>query len=791
MFWPSLPSIYMLVISVAAIAICWHCNLTTWITGALFGFVWASSVGHWYSSWQLPNQYFNENVIIEGTIQSLQIQPNRIAQSNAFKNTKVYRKQQVNPNNQAPFILQVSQIGKSSLLHRPNIRLSWFAPNIVLQQGNKVRLLVKIKRPHSLANEFGFNRQKWLASQNIVAVGNVKSSPSNQVIAKHTSLRQQTVNKLLAHGQQLQLDNFRWILALALGERSLFEKEDWKLLQMTGTAHLFAISGLHLGIVSLLFYSLAKTLLFMLGHIVGKDSSQYNLMPLAFLLSLPFCVFYAYISGFQIPVIRATIAICLLSYLVVFQVYWRLLAILLHLIVCFFLLFPLSILSISFWFSFGAVFAIWFFAWRFPRKVNTSLQTLKQGIGLQLFLSVVMLPLVAFNFSIVSIVSPIVNIIVLPVVSLILVPLCLLLVVSVIFDITFLLVELVTGIDWFFGKLIAFMQVFQSIEYTTLELTYFSFVQSSLILILLALVLLPYWPNRKLLISLLALAITLNVAPYIAFESDASSNPSNPDNSKELEHQDWTLRVFDIGQGLSVLIRQGDEFLLYDTGPSFVSGGSLARIVLKPYFAANKQSKTSVASIKYLVNSHMDNDHAGGNAFIFKHYNVVTWLTPAKGCTANDSFVWGNLSLTVLWPLKNRSGDENNDSCVIKISDGTNSLLLTGDIEKSVEKALIKSYLDTGILKADVMLSPHHGSKTSSTLAFVRAVAPKYLAISSQYYNQWRFPHSSVLSNYNDVQAEVFNTAYDGEVTFVFTKDGIEANAYRRQLLSPWYMQVK
>jgi competence protein ComEC len=76
-------------------------------------------------------------------------------------------------------------------------------------------------------------------------------------------------------------------------------------------------------------------------------------------------------------------------------------------------------------------------------------------------------------------------------------------------------------------------------------------------------------------------------------------------------------------------------------------------------------------------------------------------------------------------------------------------------------------------------------------LAFVRAVAPKYLAVSSQYYNQWRFPHSSVLSNYNDVQAEVFNTAYDGEVTFVFTKDGIEANAYRRQLLSPWYMQVK
>jgi competence protein ComEC len=368
------------------------------------------------------------------------------------------------------------------------------------------------------------------------------------------------------------------------------------------------------------------------------------------------------------------------------------------------------------------------------------------------------------------------------------VPLCLLLIIAVMFDISFFINELLITLDWLFEKLITFMQAFQSVEFSTIKAMQFGYVQLCLAVVLLVFVFLPNWPNRKRIIVMLGASIALHAFTQIKFGSGFNNSAQN---SNQHTQNKWSLRVFDIGQGLSVLIRQGNEFLVYDTGMAFANGGSMAANVIKPYFAANKQSAMQVTAIEYLVNSHMDNDHAGGNGFMFSHYDVKTWLSPAKGCTVKDSFVWGSLNFTVLWPLDNRTGDDNNDSCVIKVSDGEHSVLLTGDIEKEVEKELVKQHLGTNALKSDIMLAPHHGSSTSSTLPFVRAVSPKIIVISSQYYNQYRFPQSNVLRHYQDVEAEIFNTAYDGEVSFEFSRRGIHANAYRQHWLSPWYMQIQ
>lgn len=794
MQWPNLPSIFQLILTILALVLGMYFNISTWISAALLAFIWAGSVGHWYSSWQLPNRYFNQNLIIEGTIASIHIQQDKLSQINSPKNTEVYQARQIHDthsNKQKVLVVKVRQLGKYNLFHEPKVRLSWFAPTLLLQQGNEVRLLVKIKPPHGLANEFGFNRQSWLASQNIVALGNIKPSPSNRVLNRSITLRQKIANRIIEYAEKLKLNNVRWMLALSLGERNLLTTQDWTLLQETGTAHLFAISGLHLGIVSLLFYNFTKMLVLPIAYLVRRKKLQGNLIPVALLVTLPFCLFYAHISGFQVPVLRATLAILLLTYLTIFQVYWRLLAIVLNLLLCFLVLFPLSTLSISFWFSFSAVFAIWYYVWRFPLTATAPLQTLKHTLGLQLFLSLTMLPLVAFNFAVVSIISPLVNIIVLPIVSMIMVPLSLLLVLSLMFDTHFLITQLFTCLDWMFGKLLLFMQALQSAPYATMEIADINFAQSGLVVLFLVLVFLPCWPNRLKLILMLALSIGIYLVYNTYFAPPISANAHVLVHKPEHQSSpNWSLRVFDIGQGLSVLIRQGNEHLLYDTGPSFMGGSSLAPVVLKPYFDATKPSRERVASIEYLVNSHMDNDHSGGNNFIFNQYDVKTWLSPASGCTVNDSFIWGALSLTILSPLINSRGDENNDSCVIKISDGTHSVLLTGDIEEEIETKLIKHYSHSGMLKADVLLAPHHGSKTSSTLPFVRAVAPKYIAISSQYYNQWGFPHESVLRHYKEINAEVFNTAYDGEVIFTFYSGGIRANAYRRRWSSPWYMAI-
>lgn len=797
LFWPELPSIPMMAaVAIATITAAFRklFQIKTWIFGAILGFLWAGSVGHWYSSWQLPNRYFNENIIIEATVQSLQF-PINDTQRRHFSKRSVVQSNLVNSSSlehadvhdestnslaeHKIIMLKLSKVGKTALYHLPLIRVSWFQPTMLFQQGDKVKLVINMKKPHALANEFGFNRQKWLASQNIVAVGSVKASPTNSILIANSSIRQGIVNRLLHAADNYHLRNTRWILALALGERGLFYDDDWKLLQTSGTAHLFAISGLHLGIVSLLFFNLTKTLLLLAIKFLSVNH-QPNIAPWAIIVSIPFCFFYAYLSGFQIPVIRSALAMVFIAYLLFFQLYWRPIAVLTYLLLFFVLLFPLSIIGMSFWFSFGAIFAILFFMWRFPRKDNSVWQGAKQAILLQLFLSLMMLPLVAFSFGALSTVSALVNLIVMPVVSLLLVPMCLGLIVMMLLNIDALIKPWLLFLDYCFEQLVLFMQIVNAVPNASIEVQGIPQIAWLMIFVVFVLMCLPFWPHRKKIIAALCLGI---------ISQGMAHNPVEAG---------WSVRVFDIGQGLSVLVRQNDRFLLYDTGQSFTRGGSLAQSVIAPYFAAQANfvpqalnAKTTVPTIDYLINSHMDNDHAGGNGFIFSRYNVQQWLTPAGGCTSKDSFVWGDLSVNMLWPDKTMRGDENNHSCVIKISGNNMSLLLTGDIEAAAERLILDKYADLDVLQADVLIAAHHGSKTSSTRSFVQAVSPKYVVISSKYLNRWKFPHTHVVANFKALDAKVFNTAFDGEVVFEFSSAKVTTQAYRQRWFTPWYMQIQ
>lgn len=755
----------MIVIAFIGI-LCLHFRTKTWLSGAIVGFLWASSVGHWYSSWQLANRYFNENIVLEGTVQTLQIQLNMPPEINTFRNTLVYDDEMLASTGPQKFVLKLSKAGKSELWHMPKVRLSWFSPSFRFQEGDHIRLVVKLKKPNALANTGRFNRLKWMASQNIIGVGTVRNSPSNTVLQVNTSLRQTLLNRYLRYSERASISNTRWILALAMGERSLLEKDDWTLLQTSGTAHLFAISGLHLGIVSLIVFNCAQLLWVAVQRYFGKK--QVNSMPIALVFSVLACIFYAYISGFQLPVVRALLALIFITLLINVQAHWRPFTVLLYLFLGFLLLFPLSILSMSFWFSFGAILFIYVFIWRFPKTQRSAFSTLKQLLALQLFLSLAMLPIVMMNFMMISTISALVNIIVMPFVSIILVPMCLLLVVLLLFDWSTLIDPMLTSIDFLFEQLMLFMRVCQSLPYAHIALQHFSALSFCLSYLLLILLCLPYWPGRKRMLA------TLGIAWLLVNTRNEASNVS------------WSVRILDIGQGLSVLISQGDRAMLYDTGQSFMNGGSYASSVIAPYFL----SSGNFSGIDYLINSHMDNDHAGGNAFVFAHIEVGQWLTPASGCTANDNFMWGKLRVDILWPTQRMSGDHNNHSCVVKISDGRNSVLLTGDIEKAAEQALVQQYAHHSTLKADVMLAPHHGSKTSSSIAFINRVSPHYVVVSSKYQNQWGFPHPTVVDNVRQANALLFNTAYDGDIVFDFSDSGFSVSAYRRGLWSPWYMKI-
>ena len=778
MFWPALPPMSMLPILCVLTALCLYYCRRNWITGLVIGFLWASSVGHWYSSWQLPYRFFNKNIMIEGVVDSLHIEQKQGKQINYLKDTYVYptsltkkeKEHAVTPTNER-FLIKISHLGKTPLSQPILVRMSWFEPSLRLRQGNQVQLLVTLAPPHGLLNSKDFLLQKWLASQNIVALGKVKKSPSNQIIDASITWRQ----RLVEHVQQLDLAHSRWIMSLAFGARDGLNDEDWHLLQITGTAHLFAISGMHLAIVSGLLVLLFKAILFAClwfnTHLSGTQQTtfiqQHNVFRLSLLLSLPFCILYAVLSGLQVPVLRALFGLFCYLYFVYFTLHWRFSSVLLFLLCAFLIMFPLSILSLSFWFSFSAVLLIGFFMWRFSSKAESLKQKLSELVFLQVFLSLLMLPAAAASFDTISIISPLINLLLLPLFSFVLVPLSLLSIFASLLSFNEQANTVFSILDGVFSMLLVLLNYSASLPIAGLKGLSFTGLFWCMAILFLLLAALPFWPQRKFIAgSLLALMFFTRLEWLV----------SKPE---------WKVNLLDVGQGLSVMIESQGEVLIYDTGKVF------PRDVIEDSLA----SEYFDFDVHALVNSHYDTDHAGGNQFLFRSYNIKNVYGPAYGCYRSAAKqqmpALQGLTIEVLWPLESLSGAENNDSCVLKVSRGPISLLLTGDIEADVERKLIALYGDSEKLRSTILISPHHGSKTSSSLAFVKQVQADYALVSSKFMNQWGFPHEPVLSNYAAFGTKVLNTAYEGRITIEIGENGYHIKSMRGEVFRPWYLNIR
>jgi competence protein ComEC len=178
-----------------------------------------------------------------------------------------------------------------------------------------------------------------------------------------------------------------------------------------------------------------------------------------------------------------------------------------------------------------------------------------------------------------------------------------------------------------------------------------------------------------------------------------------------------------------------------------------------------------------LIISHGDNDHIGGAVSVLRGIPVEQLLTSAPErlkdyapvkCRAGQSWLWDDVRFTLLAPQQ-KFVSENDNSCVLKIEAEQGTVLLTSDIEASAENWLLESYGNN--LNAKVLIAPHHGSKTSSTFDFIKAVQPDYVLISAGYRNQFGHPHPEVLQRYEQIKAKWLNTADKGAITFS-TKDG-------------------
>ena len=290
------------------------------------------------------------------------------------------------------------------------------------------------------------------------------------------------------------------------------------------------------------------------------------------------------------------------------------------------------------------------------------------------------------------------------------------------------------------------------------------------------------------------LAGLLGVLGYIAGAyAWAAHNASRPDAG-------WRAVFLDVGQGMAVLLQSQGRSLLFDTGPRYsVDSDGAARIIL-PYLQA-----TGVRSLDHAIVSHADDDHTGGVRSLLARMPVAQWwgslpdvhpvraLLPAsfKPCAQGQGFDWAGLRLEWLHPAQPAayaSAKSNTVSCVLRVSDGAHSVLLTGDIEAAQEAALVGLYGTK--LKSTVLLAPHHGSKTSSTAAFLSAVQPELTVMQNGYRNRFGHPHPTVSERYASMGLAVARSDWDGALIADFKGQSKTFTRWREAGQRYWHTPV-
>jgi competence protein ComEC len=264
---------------------------------------------------------------------------------------------------------------------------------------------------------------------------------------------------------------------------------------------------------------------------------------------------------------------------------------------------------------------------------------------------------------------------------------------------------------------------------------------------------------------------------------------------------DMKVTVLDVGQGLSVVVQTQTHTLLYDAGPKYNEQSDAGSRIVVPFLRGE-----GIAKLDGFMVSHNDLDHSGGMASVLA-LMPVTWLASSFSqkieapethnkisCFAGQVWSWDNVKFEVLHPAMDSYADEkitdNNRSCVLKVTSQAGSILLTGDIEKEAELALLNSVTEQ--LKSDVLTVPHHGSKTSSSDGFITAVAPNVSIFTTGYLNRFGHPKPLIIERYQSFGSIMYRSDYDGALVIDYVnnlsnKNKITLSSWRAQ--HPHYWQ--
>ena len=684
--------------------------------------------------------------------------------------------------------------------HLPEQRIyaQWKAPHKV-KIGERYAGDLRLRPLSSRLNMHGFDRQQWYFSKRITAWADVKSAVK---IEQVFSWRQTALHQ--AKQQTENLSQQGLLLALGFGERAWLKNATWQIYQKTNTAHLIAISGLHIGLAMMLGFALARLLQFTFPtHYITPTFPIFC----GFMLAL----LYSQLAGLAIPTLRAIIALALLYAIQHLRLHWTVWQLLLRVVALLIFIDPLMLLSTSFWLSVGAVtcLIIWYqcfplslLHWRGKPLTSSPWRKVRYVFGLfhlQLGLLWLFTPIQLFFFNGISLNSFIANLIAVPLYSFILVPLVL-----------FAVLTQGSWNTWWLAndlaeKITALLAPLQD-HWLAISIPHSLWITLVLTCLFLGLLYYVYKPQKPLSSTLELAKLTRLKGFHLAAERTLSFPLQKTIyglgcglivfcNTTLAHHYlsrpNWQLDTLDVGQGLATLIVKDGKGVLYDTGSSW-EGGSMAQLEILPYL------QRQGIQLEWLILSHDDNDHSGGARAMLSAYPDIQLTTASQKrygekntaendrtfCLASKQWTWQGLHFTVLSPNNIVPRAENPDSCTLLLTDGKYNILLTGDADLSVEYKILPK-LD----KIHVLQVGHHGSKTSTGEAFVRHTQPDIALISSSRWNPWHFPHQTVVDRLTRHHAQLYNTAEAGQIRLLFEENDIKIQTARAEF-SPWYRRL-
>ena len=631
------------------------------------------------------------------------------------------------------------------------VRLACYRDCPTLVAGERWRIAVRLKPRHGALNPGSFDYERWLFEQQIAATGYPRGRAAFERLAAGsggywlTRWRQRLAEHLatvLAGAPQLGL-----IQALTLGERGALEREIWDRFTRTGTNHLVAISGLHVGLVAGGLYWLMRWLWSRSVTLTDRLAAPRA----AALFGLLAAVGYAGLAGFAISTQRALIMLAVVFGAQFWQRTLRPGQALLLALVGVLVWDPHAVLSYGFWLSFGAVAVLLLhLGQRLPsRDLWTRWGRAQWAIGLGL------LPLLLLFFGQASLIAPLVNLIAVPLFSVLLLPLV-------------LLTSLLSLVP-LAGSELPLRWVAEGLEWCVRGLEWLAALPGAAV----QLPARPLWVWAAALLGALLLLAPRGLpgrwAGWVLLLPVLAVRPAAPGWGEV-----W-FTLLDVGQGLAAVIETQDGVLVYDAGPAFAGGFDSGALIVAPFLQAR-----GIKRIERLMLSHADLDHAGGAAGLLARIpadRVLTGepqrlgLAGAESCVAGEHWQWSGVRFDIWHPPADATLEGNDASCVLEIRTAANqAIVLTGDLSARLEQRLVAQR--GAAWPVTVLIAGHHGSATATSARLLDATRPEWALIASGYANQFGFPAAAVRDRLAAREIQTLNTAVVGAIQFKLGASG-------------------